>query len=88
MLIINILTNFFFRALEFLSKNLFPSFSHVMSDSFATLWTPGSSFTWDFSGKNTGVGCHFSLQGIHLPDPGTEPATPTLAGRSFTTEPP
>ena len=22
--------------------------------------------TWDFSGKNTGVGCHFLLQGIFL----------------------
>ena len=40
MLIINILTSSFFRALELLSKNLFPLFSHyVMSSSFATLWT-------------------------------------------------
>ena len=27
---------------------------------------PGSSCPWDFSGKNTGVGCHFLLQGIFL----------------------
>ena len=27
---------------------------------------PGSSCTWDFPGKNTGVGCHFLLQGIFL----------------------
>ena len=25
---------------------------------------PGSSYPWDFPGKNTGVGCHFLLQGI------------------------
>ena len=28
--------------------------------------TPGSSCPWKFSGKNTGVGCHFLLQGIFL----------------------
>ena len=41
---------------------------------------------WDFPGKNTGVGCHFLLQGIFLR--WVEPASPTLAGRFFTTEPP
>ena len=41
---------------------------------------------WDFPGKNTGVGCHFLLQGIFLSQ--VEPASPTLAGRFFTTEPP
>ena len=35
---------------------------------------------WDSPGKNTGVGCHFLLQGIFL--------TQGLAGRFFTTEPP
>ena len=25
---------------------------------------PGSSVHWDFSGKNTGVGCHFLFQGV------------------------
>ena len=39
----------------------------------------------DFPGKNTGVGCHFLLQGIF--DPGIELMSPTLAGRVFTTEP-
>ena len=28
--------------------------------------TVGSSCPWKFSGKNTGVGCHFLLQGIIL----------------------
>ena len=42
---------------------------------------------WDFPGKNTGVGCHFLLQGI-FPDPGIEVTSPALAGRFFTTEPP
>ena len=27
---------------------------------------PGSLRPWDFPGKNTGVGCHFLLQGIFL----------------------
>ena len=40
----------------------------VMSDS---LWSHGLQTTkllcpWDFPGKNTGVGCHFLLQGILL----------------------
>ena len=35
---------------------------------FATLWTvaPRLLRPWDFLGKNTGVGCHFLLQGIFL----------------------
>ena len=46
---------------------------------------------WDFPGKNTGVGCHWT--GVpfptprHLPDPRMEPtslASPELAGRCFT----
>ena len=44
----------------------------------------------NFPGKNTGVGCHFLLQG-NLPDPGIEPdslASPTLAGKLFATVPP
>ena len=36
-------------------------------------------------GKNTGVGFHFLLQ-RNLPDPGTKPASPALAGAFFTTE--
>ena len=41
---------------------------------------------WDFPGKNTGVGCHFLLQGIPL----TQGPNPHLlhAGGFFTTEPP
>ena len=30
------------------------------------LWPAKFLFPWDFSGKNTGVGCHFLLQGIFL----------------------
>ena len=44
----------------------------------------------DFPGKNTGLDCHFLLQG-DLPNPGIEPtssASPALAGRFFTHEPP
>ena len=38
----------------------------VMSDSFATPWTVTGQVLhpWDSPGKNTGVGCHFLLQGI------------------------
>ena len=42
---------------------------------------------WDFPGKNTGVGCHFLLQG-NVPDAGINLASlafPTLAGRFLTT---
>ena len=45
---------------------------------------------WDSPGKNTGVGCHFLLQG-DLPDPGIESGSPSssaLAGEFFTTEQP
>ena len=33
---------------------------------------PGSSFPWDFPGKNTGVGCHFLLQ-ENFPTQGLNP---------------
>ena len=48
---------------------------------------PGSS-VHGVSGKNTGEGCHFLLQG-DLPNPGIEPGSlvaPALAGGFFTTE--
>ena len=38
-----------------------------MSDSFATSWTitrQAQKILWNFPGKDTGVGCHFFLQGI------------------------
>ena len=44
------------------------------------LWRARLLCPWDFPGKNTGVGCHFLLQG-------TESASPALAGRFFITEP-
>ena len=46
-----------------------------MSDSFATPWTVACHAPLqeeDFSGKNTGVGCHFLLQGI-FPTQGLNP---------------
>ena len=41
-------------------------FSHVQL--FVILWITASRFLcpWDFPGKNTGVDCHFLLQGIFL----------------------
>ena len=35
---------------------------------------------WEFSGRNTGVGCHFLLPG-ELPNPGIEPESPDLLHR-------
>ena len=55
----------------------------VVSDS-ATQWTvacQGSS-VWDSSGKNTGVGCHFLLQGIFPTQDQTQVSH--SAGRRFT----
>ena len=74
----------------------------VMSDSFRShglkptrifsSWdSPEKILEWVAisSRKNTGVGCHFLLQG-NLPNPGTKStslASPVLAGRWFTVEP-
>ena len=41
---------------------------------------------WDFPGKNTGIDCHLLLQGISLSQ-GSNPLSPVLAGRFFSTEP-
>ena len=51
------------------------------------LWPISLLCPWDFPGKDTGVGCHFLLQGI-FPTPGIEPLSPALADTYFTTEPP
>ena len=43
---------------------------------FATPWTVAyQAPPWDSSGKNTGVGCHFLLQGI-FPTQGSNPGLP------------
>ena len=42
---------------------------------------------WDFPGKNTGVGCHFLLQGIFI-NPGIKPVYPTLQSDSLLSEAP
>ena len=49
--------------------------SHVQL--FATLWTVArlAPTSLRFSGKNTGVGCHFLLQGI-FPTQGSNPGLP------------
>ena len=52
-----------------------------------TLWdrmdcsSPGSSVCGDSSGKNTGVGCHFLLQGIFLTQ-GSNPGLPHCLAHS------
>ena len=52
-------------------------FSHIQL--FVTPWTVARQAppSMGFLGKNTGVGCHFLLQGNH-PDPGTESRSPAL----------
>ena len=40
---------------------------------------------WDSPGKNTGVGCHFLLQGI-FSTPGIEPKSPAFQADSLLTE--
>ena len=62
-------------------------FSHVQL--FVTLWTVAhqAPLSRGFPGKNTGVGCHFLLQGIFLTQ-GLNPClfiTPALAGGFFIT---
>ena len=56
---------------------------------FAILWAIAhlAPLYMDFPGKNTGVGCHFFLQG-DLPDPGIKLTPPALAGGFLTTEAP
>ena len=59
-----------------------------MSD-FVTPWTVVRQALrpWDYPGKNTGVGCHFLLQGI-FPTQGFEHTSlksPELAGGLLTT---
>ena len=61
-----------------------------MSDSFATPWTVDHQALcpWDFPGKNTGIGCHFFLQGIFLTQGSNPHLSLALVGVFFTTEPP
>ena len=53
---------------------------------FATSWTEACQAPpWNFPGKNTGVGCHFHLQGIFLTQ-GLNCISYIGAGRFFTWE--
>ena len=48
----------------------------VMFDSLQTLGLQPTRllYPWDFPGKNTGMGCHFLLQGVFL----TQESNPSL----------
>ena len=62
----------------------------VMSDSLQSHGLTRLLCPWNFPSKNTGVGCHFLLQGIFSTqglNP-VSPASPALADRFFTTERP
>ena len=56
----------------------------LVTKSCLTLQPTSLLCPWNFPGKNTGVDCHFLLQGI-FPTQGSP--SPALAGRFFTTEP-
>ena len=49
-------------------------------------WPTRLPHPWDSPGKNTGVGCHFLLQGI-IPTPGLNVVS-CITGRFFITKPP
>ena len=51
------------------------------------LWPTRLLCSWDFPGKNTGVGCHLLLQ-ENLPNPGIKPVCPVFLALTLTTEPP
>ena len=48
---------------------------------------PISAHPGDSPGKNTGMSCHFLLQG-NLPNPGVESGSPALQADSLPSEPP
>ena len=54
---------------------------------FATPWRPLGSSVHGFSMQEHWSGLPFPPPG-HPPDPGTEPTSPAVEGRVFTTEPP
>ena len=60
-----------------------------MSDSFATLWTVAhqASLFMEYPRQEYWSGLTFRSPG-DLPDPGTKPMSPSLAGGFFTSEPP
>ena len=67
--------------------NIWSHFSHVQV--FAMLWTIDHQvpLSIEFPGKNTGVGCHFLLQG-YFPDQRIEPRSPAMEADSLPSEPP
>ena len=62
-------------------------FSYVLL--FATLWAEATRLLcpWDSPGKNTGMGCHFLLQGI-FPTQGSNPGLPHCRQMVLLSEPP
>ena len=62
---------------------------YVMSDSLVTPWTVDhqAPLSMGFPRQEYWSGLPFPSPG-NLPDPRTEPTSPALAGRFFTTEPP
>ena len=59
----------------------------VVSDCLESMDCSPESPRWDFLGKNTGVGCHFLLQGI-FPTQGSNPCLPHCRQTLYHLEPP
>ena len=59
----------------------------LVTQSCLTLFDPRLLCPWNFSGKNTGVGCLSLLQGI-FPTQGLNSGLPTLQVDSLSSEPP
>ena len=68
-------------------KSCLPSLAVLVAQSCLTLCDPRLRCSWDFPGKNTGMGCHFLLQGI-FPTQGLNPMSPQLQADSLLYEPP
>ena len=68
------LSKYFWVDVEHIGRSVCCCLIAVVSSSVLTPWTVATRllWPWSFTGKNTGVGCHFLLQGI-IPIQGLNP---------------
>ena len=84
-----VLSSFFFLVLSVYCYQPITLHPHTYMLSHVTPWTAArqAPLSMDFSRQEYWSGLPFLPPG-HLPYPGIEPASPALAGRFFTTQPP